>query len=333
MRKLVTALVVLAALWCGWWALASAVMGRAADAQFDTMRELGWDIAADQTVTAGFPFALERRLSAVAITDPDGVTYDIPNLRITAKAYWPGHATVFLPSEPMTVSQPGYPPLFVQMTDATASLHLRPGPALQLQSARITSADWVINTPTGNLLSAQDLSLNLAQAADIKSKYLLEITTSDLSPGDLIRTVMRTPAQTPLTFDAFDASGSVRFDTPLDRHLMTGARPQPRAIAVEKAQITWGKVGLGVTANVTLDTAGTPDGEMTVKVDSWRQILNYTQQAGGISAQQIQQATLMLSIFANMSGTADDISVVLRAQNGQLNVNGIGIGPAPNIRW
>ena len=333
MRKLVTALVILAALWCGWWWIASAAMDRAARAQFDVMRKQGWDIAAAETVKSGFPFAFERQLTGIRLTDPDDITYDIPDLRIAAKAYWPGHAMVFFPSEPMTVSQAGRPFMFAQTTDAVASLRLRPGPALQLQNANISSAAWLINTPSGNLISAQDMSLDLTQSADINEEYRFEITASDLSPGDLIRAAMRTPAEAPLTFDAYDATGTIRFDAPLSRYLLTDTRPQPRALQITQAQITWGPLGLSSTADLRVDAAGTPDGEMTVKADNWRQMLDYGQRAGAISAQQVQQATLMLSIFANMSGTPDDISVTLRAQEGQLNVNGIGVGPAPKIRW
>lgn len=333
MRKLVTACVIIAALWCGWWWLASAAMGRAGEAQFDVMREQGWDIAATDTISGGFPLALERHMTGITLTDPEGITYDIPDLRISAKAYWPGNAMVFLPSDPIVISLGERPFMFVQLTDATASLRLRAGTALQLQNANISSAAWLINTPSGNLLSAEDLRLDLTQDSDIEEAYAFDITASDLSPGDLIRAAMRVPQNAPLTFDAYDASGLVRFDAPLSRHLLTGQPPQPRAVRIDQAEITWGTLGLSTTANVTVDAAGTPDGEMTMKVDNWRQMLEYTQRAGAITAQQSQQATLMLSIFANMSGTPGDISVTLRAQNGQLNINGIGLGPAPKIRW
>ncbi len=138
-------------------------------------------------------------------------------------------------------------------------------------------------------------------------------------------------ALAPLTFDAYTADGTVELDSPLDRHLLAGQTPRPVALALNTAEITWGTLSLVSNADLTVDAAATPDGTLTAKVQNWQELLEYAELAGVMSSSQRGQVTLMLGIFANMSGTPNDIELKVQANNGQLNINGIGLGAAPKL--
>jgi hypothetical protein len=331
MRRLLSLIIILTVLWCGWWWIASSTITRVISAQIEQLRIQGWQIDAPVPATNGFPFDLRQTYASLQLTSPDNITVEIPALTLNAKAYWPGHATVSVANTPVSMTQSGTPVLFIQFTDAKATLRLRPGPAFELQDVSLQSGPWQINAPTGNLLSANDLLTTLTQITSARATYSFTVQATDLSPGDLIRSTLQTPPDAPLAFDAYTANGAVQFDKALDRHLLNGHMPRPIQFALNKAEITWGTLNLSSTADMTIDATGTPDGTITAKVQNWQKLLEYAERAGAITAGQRGQSKLMLGIFANMSGTPDDIELTVRAANGQLNINGIGLGPVPKL--
>lgn len=330
MRKLVKVLIILVVLWTGWWWLASTGMQMAVTAQFNELEAQGWRVEKAAPEITGFPFALRQNLGQIRLTGPDQTTLEATNLTLAAKAYWPGYTSVILPQTPIKITANGAP-LYLQFNNATADMHLRPGTALELQKLAFTSGSWQINDATGNLVTAQNLTLSLLQDAQAAETYAFNVQATNLAPGDVIRAKLNVPANAPLTFDAYTAQGSTRLNRPLDRALISGAHARPDALALKMAEITWGDISVNATADLTFDTLGTPEGEVVTSVQNWRSLLNYARVAGVISQQQETQSGMMLGIFANMSGTPDDLSLMLRATDGQMTLNGIGIGPAPKV--
>jgi hypothetical protein len=294
------------------------------------MRKQGWQVDTSAITTTGFPLNLRQTIGTLTLTDPDQTGITISNLVITAKAYWPGYVSVKLPSDAITIVAQGAS-LYVQFDDATADVRLRPGTTLQLQMAKFTSGLWQVNETSGNLLTGQDLTASLQQAPQSPRTYAFDISAAQLSPGDMIRTLVKAPSGAPLTFDSFEAIGTTRFDRNLDRKLIGGVRALPEALTLTQAEVKWGNIGVVADAELTFNPQGIPTGQINGKINNWRTLLEYARGAGALSEQQNVQAGIMLGIFANMSGTPEDLSVTMRAADGQLNVNGINLGQAPQL--
>jgi hypothetical protein len=303
-------------------------MRTAINAQIEELRAQGWKVEMAEPATTGFPFILRQNLGQISVIDPEQTSLELDNLTLKAKAYWPGYASVLLPRQPIKVIAEGAP-LYLQFDNAVVDLNLRPGTALELQNLTLTSGPWQINDASGNLLTAQDLTLSILQGLQSTQTYDFNVHASDLTPGDLIRAALNVRNNTPLTFDAYTARGATRLDRPLDRNLISGATVLPETFTLETAEITWGDLSVNATADLAFDNLGVPEGQLVTSVKNWRILLNYARAAGVISEQQETQSGLMLGIFANMSGTPDDLTLTVHAANGQINVNGVGLGPAP----
>lgn len=306
-------------------------MARLVSSQMDQLRAQGWQIDASEVTVSGFPFDLRQTYTVLKIIDPAKTTYEFPTLSFSAKAYWPGYATVALPDAPIKMIEAGAPHLSIQLTGAEIALHLRPNTAFEVQHIGVQSGPWQVTTSTGNILSAEDLSLTLTQNHIISETYDFGIGATKLSPGDIVRAALQTPPNTPLAFDAYAANGSVQLDSPLDRRMLDGTPPQPVAVNLSNAGIKWGALSLSATASINIDQTGTPDGLLTAKLQNWQELLEYAELAGFISSNQRGQVTLMMGIFANMSGTPGDIELKIQAASGQLNINGIEVGAAPKL--
>lgn len=331
MRKIIGAFVLLALLWSGWWWVASTTMVRVIDAQMDQMRSTGWQISTDPLERSGYPFELHTQINNISLTDPEGVTLVVPDARLVAKAYWPGHLTLHLPNAPMVMSQDAQPVLFAQVTDAVVTLKLAVSPSLGLRQLSGISGPWQVNAPNANILSAADATLDLSLLSSGPSSYAFALEAQELSPGDVVRAALQADGDVPLTFDAYRANGHVTLERPLDRHVMNDSFPPPTALNIERAELNWGALGLDTSADLNIDAQGIPDGTLTARVSNWRTALDYAVRAGVLGTDQRNQAQLMLNIFANMSGDPEDIDVTLTAQDGQLRLNSINLGAAPRL--
>ena len=330
MRRLLSVATVLAALWCGWWWLASSAMSTAVAKQLDDLRAKGWNISVTEVSTSGFPFNLRQDLDKLSLVDPSKTAFKFSDLTLEAKAYWPGHVTLTLPQEPITIIQNDVQ-VFAQFDNAQARLRLRPGLALQLQSISVISGPLQINAPRGNIVIAQELGLFLRQNATSDLTYDFTLDAVDLAPGDALRATLDIPPDAPNTFDTVSVAGSLRFDQVVDRGLLNGRTPQLDALALTQAEILWGDLGLSLTANAFLESDGTPEGTLNARIQSWEKLLEYVRRAGGLSEAEQRRTTTMLTVFANMSGTGKDIDLVLESKDGALNLNGIALGPTPAL--
>lgn len=328
MRKLIWVCIVLAVMWCGWWVLAMSGAQRAVTALSEGAE--GYDIQVDEVVQAGFPFAFKNRLSGVVIADrTTGVGLSASHIDIETPAYWPGKLTAVLPPAPIRLIHPDGD-LTWQAAQGVAHIDLRPGPALELETARLDAGGWKLGGAGGTILSAADLAVVLEQSSDQAESYQLSLSSDALTPGGLIRTALQLPNTWPLSFETFEAQMTLGFDRPLDRFASDNP-PALRALEVQSAQAVWGALRFSADGALEIDGQGVPSGTATLRAQNWRDGLALLIASGVVPAGADVQAETILGMIARMSGDPAHLDVPLTFEGGQMRMGPIPLGPAPRI--
>jgi hypothetical protein len=331
MGKLVGIVVVVAVVWCGWWALASAGMQRGIFKWLDVRRSLGWQADVGNMQKQGFPLRLHARLNDVAIADPTtGVAVSMDRLDISAPTYWPGYVTVALPETPITLANPNLRTTLTA-SGAAADLRLRPGRSLQLESLGLSGGAWSLDTAADSIVAADAIDLSMLQQAANTPVYALKVNADNLAPGKISRGFVGLSDDWPLAFDAFTADLMVTFDRVWDRRALEQRRPQPRVIDLKRAHFTWGDIEILATGDLTVDEDGLISGALSIKAENWPALLDMVQNAGYLPPNMRPQAEQMLKGLAQMTGKTTGLDLTLSFQEGRMSMGFIPLGRAPRI--
>jgi hypothetical protein len=331
MGKLVGILVVVAVIWCGWWAIASAGMQRGIVKWLDARRSLGWQADVKDVQKLGFPLRLHSRLNDVAVADPTtGVAVSMDRLDISTPTYWPGYVTVALPETPITLANPN---LRATLTakQAVADLRLRPGTSLQLESLGLSGGAWSLDKGPDSIVAADTIDLTMIQQAANTPVYALNVNADNLAPGTSSRSFVGLSDDWPTTFDAFTADLTVTFDSIWDRRALERRRPQPRVIDLKRAHVTWGDIEVLATGDLTVNEDGLIGGELVVKAENWPALLDMVESAGYLPPNMRPQAEQMLKGLAQMTGKTTGLDLTLSFQEGRMSMGFIPLGRAPRI--
>lgn len=331
MRRLVWTALVLAVIWCMWWAVASIGVQGLIATWLNDQRAAGWRAEVAEVSKHGFPLTLHARLREVSVADPTaGVAVDAPQIDLMAAAYWPGFVTVKVPDAPIDIVTPSGE-FRLQTADGQADLRLRPSVALQLESMGLTSGAWRVDNNRGAILSADDLRVQVIQDATSPELYQFDVDATALTPGPVARRALSVTDAFPASFDAFKADLNILFDTPWDRSALDENRPQPRVITVRSVDAVWGKLDVSGTGTLTIDPRGIPDGTLSLTIRNWRDAFELVQASGAVPEGQRMQIEILLGALANLGGALDDLDLTLSFANGETSLGPIKLGPAPRL--
>lgn len=329
MRKLIWFAVLAAVLWSGWWFMASSGLRNSVSGWLEARSAEGWQAEASRIEGGGFPLRLQAGLIDLALADPRaGVAVTTDRLDILADAWWPGNVEVLLDEGPIVLASPmGRNALTMQ--DSVMALNLRPGTALELSALGWTSGPWSLTAHDHVLSQADDLTLTMTQVSG--PTYDLVARATAFEPGDSIRQVFRLPQSFPRAFDSLQMNATVTFDTEWDRRALDRRRPQPRKIDLHLAEARWGDLHLDFTADLRVDENGIADGEISLRAQNWRSILDLAESSGRLRPALRRQAERLLSALAQASGNPEALDVTLDINQGMIALGFIPLAPAPRI--
>lgn len=330
-RSIVKALLLLAALWIGWWAIATTGLQRGVTAWMQAPRASGVQIATQEMTRAGFPMRIETVVRGITMNSADGqASINVPEAIVSAPIYWPGHrAKVTLPAREIAITAQANA-MTLNHEGAEAALRLRPNTDLTVQSARVFIANPRLDLVEGPLAGAQALQAFILQR-DTPTQYQFSLMSADLAMGSILRQAMRLPNAWPVMFESFEVWGEVTFERPLDRHATAGNRPQPTALKVDSARAVWGEIGVAFTADVTVAAGGILTGTATLRAANWQRMLDLAQNAGALTVQTQPQVESTLTLLAGMSGGGASLDAQITITDGHMRLGFLPLGPAPRL--
>ncbi|MEP2533686.1 DUF2125 domain-containing protein [Shimia sp.] len=329
MKRLFTLIVLLAMGWSGYWAVGYWGVSKGFELWFQDRRADGWVAEYDDLSIAGFPNRFDTTFTNLTLADPDtSVAWSAPFFQLFALSYRPNHVIAVWPHD-QSLSTP-LEKLSLHTDDMRASLVLRPDTNLTLDRANLTidglalqgSADWQ--------LAAQDIDLAVQTQPDTPATYRLALRAQDLTPP--VAYQLPSGLQLPRSLETLHADLTATFDRPWDRTAIDDSRPQPTALTLAKAEVTWGDLELNAAGKVTIDAHGNPTGTLTIRAVNWREIIAVARASGHIAPGLLDTVQSALELGSQLSGNANKLDIPLNFKNGTTRLGPVPIAPAPVIR-
>jgi len=330
MRLLLILAVAAAALWSGYWAVTAHGLETGVERWLAVRRDDGWAADAGTIEVRGFPTRFETRITALALADPDtGLSWAAPEFRIEADSHRPLAITAIWPVS-QQLATPGEK-IAVGAERMQGALHFRPGPDLALTEGRfdldrvtlVSTAGWQTGLSRG--------TLTMQAVEGDEDSYRIAFTAEEMRPPVRLTEQLDRVGVLPDVFDYLRLSATVGFDAPWDRHAVEDRRPQITAIDLALLDAKWGDLALQAAGALTVDTEGTPEGELTLRATNWREMVEIARASGRLPDGLADRVEDALGLLAGLSGRPETLDIPLRLARGLTWLGPMPIGSAPDL--
>lgn len=315
MRRLFVAVMVLAALYAGYWVVGSSQLERAARLALDDLAARGWQVAYSDLSTAGFPSRFDTTVTDLALASPDGAfAWEAPFLQVLALGYRPNQVIAVAPPDQVLTLGGQRLDLSAQGLRASATVGLSAD--LPLDHAAVESGLTAVRSSAGWGLGLDRLLAAIRRAGSgAPNAYDLYLEANGLRP-DAVGSDL----------GLLRLAATATFDRPLDRRL---ARP-PRllSLALTDARLAEGDVAVAAAGTLAPDARGFLAGDLTLRVENWRGLLDLLDAAGVLVH---DQAPLLAGALEELAQGSPDLELPVTFRDGGISALGVVLLEAPQV--
>jgi len=327
MLRLVVVFLVGALIWMIWWAIGQTAYQTGLKAWVDDRRSEGWVADYTELSTAGFPNRFDTTVKDIALADPEtGVAWSAPFVQFLSLSYKPHQVIAVLPDE-HRFSTP-FQTIDISHDDARASLFLQASALLGLDRARLVTSGLKATSSRGDTLALEDGRLAAEAIEDKENAYRIGAEIEGLFPTKEALGILDPAGVLPKRVDNLRTDAELTFTAPWDRNAIENARPQLTELILTDLSARWGDVTFRAAGQVTVDEVGIPEGEITIRAEEWRRILDMAETMGAVPQALRGTAETALSL---LSGGTDVLDAPLVFSGGRIWLGLIPLGDAPRL--
>lgn len=329
MRALLVIVLVLAALWSGYWFVGSRALERGVEQWF--VAQTGRGITAERADVAvqGFPNRFDLTVTEPRLADPQrGLSWQAPFVQVFAMTWKPWHLIAALPDS-QTVGLPGQT-VDVSSSRLRGSLIVTPGTDLTLDRSTVEGDNIRLASDRGwSTAVARLLFATRRDAADAAAHEIFLEATS-ITPDQAFRMEMKSVSDLPELIDRMRVDARAGFSAPLDRF---AARTQPRLqrLDLREAGLVWGRLTLSAKGSVAAGPQGVAEGRIDIRVSPWRDLVPVLVAAGVVKAEVAPTVERWLELMAAQGTDREVLEVPLTLADGRMALGPIPLGPAPRM--
>ncbi|MBS0123824.1 DUF2125 domain-containing protein [Thetidibacter halocola] len=316
MKRLTLLVVAVAAIWAGWWFLQAQQTRSAVDGWFADRRAEGWTAEYADLSVRGFPNRVDVTLTEPRLVDPEsGFRWQAPFLQSLRLVYKPGHHIVAFP-ETMTLGQ-----TLIEAEGLRASIVEEDGII-----ARANAEAVVLNLagPERSVALA-GVTAALSTVPGLPDTYRIGLSADAVAGQDR-------PGPSQGAADGLDVQAEIRFDRPWRLAEAAAQRPQPTAIDLRLMQYQVDAVLLKLAGTLTVDAAGRGDGELMLRAENWRSLLDQAREGGQLPQALADAIEEGLALYSRLTGNGQALDVTLRFDEGRVMLGPIPLGEGPLLR-
>lgn len=337
MRKLLFVMVVLVALWSGYWFVGSNAVRDGVNGFFADAAAQGLVAENTGVTVAGFPNRFDLTIDGLKLADPaSGASWEAPFVQVFAMTWKPWHIiAAFPPEETVTL-----PDQTVKITsDAMkASLRAKPSTDLPLAEVRLAGTSLALASDQGWTLGMGEFTLGLrADPALGDAGYELGFDLAPLTPDPAFVAAVNAvtipdlpPADLPATAESLWGSIYLSFSSPLDRHAGE-TNPFLTRIEVNQFNVAWGQLSATAKGLIEADDQGFAAGEITVDVTNWDRLPALLVAAGAVKPEMAPTIARGMQALASQSPDLSILSLKLKLAEGRMSFGPFPLGPAPRL--
>ena len=314
-----------AALWSGYWFIGAQAQEKIYAGLLESSREQGWTAESRHLGVVGFPNRFDTTLTGLNFADPSGRwRWQGEEFQIKALSYQPNH---------VIMAWPGAQEISTPAGDATvnadllrASVVVSPATNLPLARVQLEGTDINIEGDLGWATAIATFSGALFQDENEPTRYRLGIDGENITPPDLLTSVMGGGASMPALIEKAYLSAEVDFDREIDRlAFANGTPPKPTHALIEHGEIMWGGSTLVLSGDLSATANGYVDGHLDFEVENWQPLFEIFKAASHMSA--TEKLTLNRALDAASSG--GKLVFTVNFANNESRIGPFTIGPAP----
>lgn len=330
MRALIWVVVVLGALYSGYWFVGAKAARGAVETQIAAMQGAGLIAETAGVSLRGFPSRFDLTLDAPRFGDPQsGIVWQAPFAQVFSLSYKPWHLIAALPEE-QSLTLPGGEVLTLRAARVQASLVMRPGPSLPLDRMNLAIDAPDLSGTGGALAAAENLRFATRSEAMEPDAHEVALLLTGVRPDPALMAVLA-PAGLPAVIDRLALAGVAGFDGPI-RPAAPEDMPRLTRLTLEGTEIRWGDLRASAAGTLQPDATGLAEGVLTLEVTGWQALPGALQAAGLIQPEALFVVTAMLSGLAQQDGSPDVLTLPVTFGNGTAMLASWPIGPAPRLR-
>lgn len=330
LRVVLTLAALAAALWSGYWALASRGLETGLAAWVEARRAEGWAADYETLDVSGFPLRFRTDIAGLMLADPDtGLAWSAPTFRFESAAHrpqdvmavWPPSQQIATPAEKIAVGA----------GRMEGRLAFRPGPALELAGAAFALGEVTLASTAGWQASLTRAEVTAAAVEGRENAHRIVVAADEMRPPAGALAALDRAGVLPGVFERMHIEATLGFDAPWDRQSIEDRRPQVTRIELARLDAKWGDLELQAAGNLDVDAEGLPSGTLTVRATNWREMVAIARASGRLPeglADRIEEA---LNLLAGLSGRPETLDVPLRFSRGQTWLGPVPVAPAPDF--
>lgn len=329
MKWMFKLIVVVAALWSGYWFIGAQAQEKMYASLLEGSRDIGWTAESRNLGVQGFPNRFDTTLTNLNFRDPSGKWgWQGEAFQLKALSYQPNHIIAAWDGEQVVDTPEGS--LTINSELLRASVVVSPATNLPLERLQLEGTE--VDMESSRHWSASMASLNgaLHQSETDATQYRLGITMLEVSPPAELVSVLGGGAFLPDILDEVYLSAQLHFDREIDRlAFQNGTPPKPVSAEIETFRIDWGRSVLSISGELQTTSGGYVDGHLDFDVRNWEPLFEVFKQASHMSA--TEKLTLKRALDGASGG--ENLVFTVRFSNGESSIGPFTIGPAPRVRF
>lgn len=321
--------VLVLALYSGLWLMARREVEAGLDGWRASEAAAGRQADLGAAAVGGFPGRVDLTLTDLDWADPaSGTRWRAPVVQVTSMAWKPWHLIAALsPGQSFVVAGQT---LTLEGEAMRGSVELTPGMDLALDQARVEGRALRLVSDAGWQATLDEAFAASATDPSRKNSHRIGLNAREGALGGLAADLAG-QAGLPARIEGLRLDAVAEFAAPLDRH--AGDRP-PALLALDLSDLSlrWG--GLTITARGRLapDAAGLAAGRVDLQIRGWRHLLALARAAGALTPDQATVLGRGLATLAEEKGDPELLPLVLTAEDGQMSLGPLPLGPAPLLQ-
>ena len=325
MRRLISLLIWIAALYSGYWFAVAQTLQFGSDKAVEALAETGVDLRFGSVTTTGYPSRFETTVTDLNVGHADW-SWQGAQVVFYADSYRPLSITLRL-SRDQLLAVAGQN-LRISSEEFRSDLSLQPTPQLAFDKGQVILGATRLASDAGWQLDLGALTARLAQSNEGAAVYDADLTAKDLILPAILRDQIDPDAVLGADLRQIIGAAQLTLSDPLDRHLQ-GRPPSLDHIILHDLQIDWGPLTVALAGAVAFDADGIPEGQITLRTTEWQIVLDILTRAGLINAVATNSVTLLARFMADADGV---LSLPFTFQDGITLLGPVPVGPAPRLR-
>ncbi len=330
MRKLITLILIAAALWSGYWFVGKTAKKEVIETWLQSQKDAGWSVSYDDFSMVGFPNRFDSRFTKLTLKDPlSGLGWKAPFFNILALSYQPNHIIAIFP--PNQSLDNGREEIEILSQDMVASVTFEPDTLLAVNETRVRTSDLALNGGTGWHLRADKLDLSTRQKPEIEFAHDVFFDAENITPTQAFRSGLDPKGRLPATIEKLLFDIVLDFNAPWNRVAIESGAPEVEKITFNQMNAVWGELGLVASGDLDVLPNGTVNGTLDLKIGNWREVLALFVTSGILTED--FAATIARGLDAITAGTDDPtiLEIPLILSDGLMSLGPIKLGTAPSF--